>query len=91
MARYVIDGSFDTKDTTTINGDGFVATITTETADLVDTRGGYRYHQGAFRVRVRCEPVQDGQPKTKTFKGETAWSAAERYAEDARWFFRRIA
>jgi len=85
MSRYVITGTWDES----ISYDEAGSTITIETADLRDTRSGAVYTQGAYRVRIKS--TVEGAPRTKTFKGETAWSASERYAEDARWFFRRQA
>jgi hypothetical protein len=67
------------------------ASVTTEIADLRDKRNGQVYRQGAYRVRVRCHPVLSGQPRTKSFYGETAWSDAARYADDALWWFRQHA
>ena len=61
----------------------------TETASLRDTRSGSVYREGAYRVRIERKPALPNQPRTKTFKGETAWSHAESYARDARWWFNR--
>jgi hypothetical protein len=91
MARYMILPDWSVESTTTIDdGETKGAVITVETASLKDTRSGHVYAQGAYRVRVRCEPTRPDQPRTRTFKGETAWSQAERYAEDTRWYFRRL-
>ena len=51
-----------------------------ETADLTDTRTGHVYEDGAYRVRMTRK--LEGW-RTKTFKGESAWSAADCYARDA--------
>lgn len=59
-----------------------------ETATLVDNRSGREYPLGASRVRF--ENKVDGF-RAKTFKGESAWSDAERYAVDAIFAQRRQA
>ena len=84
-ARYVVDGPW-TQANTWFAG---LAKITTETASLRDTRSGSVYREGAYRVRIERKPALAGQPRTKTFKGETAWSHAEMYAYDARGWFNR--
>lgn len=82
--RYVIIGGWDTEQVTTpIVG----VNVITESATLKDTRGGYEYRQGAWRVRV--EGDLPDKPRTRTFKGESAWSAAERWAGDLVWQLRR--
>lgn len=43
--------------------------------DLVDDRG-YIFYEGAWKVKI-------GNRRAKTFKGETAWSDADRYLSDA--------
>jgi hypothetical protein len=58
-------------------------TLVVEVADLRDTQGGHVYTDGAYRVRK----VGKGENlatrfRAKTFKGETAWSDAERYFGD---------
>ena len=83
--RYVIDGP-RTQANTWFAG---MATITTATASLRDTRSGSVYREGAYRVRIERKPALPNQPRTKTFKGETAWSHAEMYAYDARGWFNR--
>lgn len=52
---------------------------------MTDTRDGHLYRDGAERVTVRGVAGF----RTRTFKGETAWSDAERYANDALWAARR--
>ena len=51
-----------------------------EDSDLHDPRTNTTYPDGAVRVRFL---VSVPGFRTKTFKGETAWSDAERYARDA--------
>jgi len=55
-----------------------------EVADLVDTRTGRTYVDGAYRVVVAetGKPAVRGKGGTVPFKGETAWSDAERLATD---------
>lgn len=48
-----------------------------ERADLKDTRTGDTFTDGARRVVSLVEGF-----RTKTFKGETAWNDAQRYADD---------
>jgi len=60
-------------------GDAF-GRVVTYTADLLDTKTGHIYYNGSYRVSV-LGPA--GRPRGRTFKGETAWSDAERYAIDA--------
>ena len=55
--------------------------ITIEHADLLDTRSGDIFRQGAFRVLVDGKPVK-GKGGSTPFIGETAWSDAERLARD---------
>ena len=50
------------------------------TGPLVDTRTGTTYPEGAYKV---CVSGPSGKPRTRTFKGETAWSHAASYARDA--------
>jgi hypothetical protein len=86
--RYVIAGPWSVNTTSTFDHDDATSTLTVETTDLRDTRSGTVYREGAYRVQVVS--TVSGAPRTKVFKGETAWSQAERYAEDARLFFRRV-
>ena len=55
------------------------AVITVEQADMLDKQTNQRYVGGAYRVRLTNVPDM----RTKTFLGESAWSAAARYAGDA--------
>lgn len=61
-----------------------------DTADLIDTRDGRRYRDGAYRVSLIAGRAAPGW-RGKTFRGESAWSAAERYATDAAWSALRAA
>ena len=51
--------------------------ITVYTDDLV-TKDGYRHPQGVFKVTSKLF-------RSKTFKGETAWSDAQSYVNDQLW------
>lgn len=73
-ARYKIDGPWDTQTVETLR-DG--VTMARQTADLRDTRTGALYGDGAHRVTVDGKAVPGG-----TFKGESAWNAADRLALD---------
>lgn len=82
--RYAIVGSWSTEETVTAEdmswgGDSTRYSVITETATLRDTRSGTEYREGAYRVRV--VPTLAGH-RGKTFRGETAWSDAARYAGD---------
>lgn len=80
MSRYEIVGDFTerTRHDLTYYHD-VRRIIITEVADLRDTQGGRVHEDGAYRVRV--EPHYSGAPRTKTFKGESAWSLAANYAD----------
>jgi hypothetical protein len=67
------------------------STITTECSALRDKLNGAVYPDGFYRVRIVTSLRCDGAPRTKSFKGESAWNNAYRYAEDARSFFNRKA
>jgi hypothetical protein len=54
-----------------------------ESADALDTRTGIVYGEGAMRVRVNGKAPR-GKGGTVPFYGETAWSDAQRLAEDLR-------
>lgn len=54
-----------------------------QSADIVDTKNGREYSEGAFRVvdGRTGKPVK-GKGGVTPFFGETAWSDAERLASD---------
>jgi hypothetical protein len=79
-ARYEATGTWETTWQVSVRG----ATIIIEVRDLRDTRSGTVYRDGCHRVRITRAEALPGQPRSKTFKGESAWCNAERYAEDAR-------
>lgn len=89
--RYQATGS--SRLTRTIEVEG--ATITEEVMDCRDTRNGTVYTDGCHKVYVTTPSAKHsrkpGTPRSKTFYGESAWSNAARYAEDARWWFERQA
>jgi hypothetical protein len=80
MSRYSIEGPWELAETLVLN-DGYAGESyvlgKVETATLVDGTGGYRYEQGAYRVTSKVPGI-----RTKTFRGESAWSNAARYADD---------
>lgn len=53
-----------------------------EEADIVDTRNGQVYTDGAMRVTVDGKPAKRGKGGTVPFFGECAWMDAERLASD---------
>ena len=55
---------------------------TVEVGDLLDTRTGTTYAEGWHRVQLTPAGRERTGMRTKTFRGETAWSDAERYARD---------
>lgn len=73
--RYKVTGEWSTYRTT-------FAPFIIESADLVDTRSGHVYQDGAMRVTVDGKPAVRGKGGTTPFKGETAWSDADRLASD---------
>jgi hypothetical protein len=74
-ARYTIEGPWEDQGT---NG-----SFTTQAATLVDSQGGYRYDQGAWRVvNADGKPAVKGKGGTVPFKGETAWSHAAALCRD---------
>lgn len=57
--------------------------FTVETADTRDTKGGYEYSEGAYRVvDENGKPAKRGKGGTVPFYGELAWCDAERLARD---------
>lgn len=80
MSRYKVKGDWATD---TVLSDH----VKIEVSTLIDTRNGQEYRDGAHRVVVKNV---EGY-RTKTFKGESAWCNAERYANDAEWARRRAA
>ncbi len=68
MPRYTIDAS-------TWSTEAIEYALKWESATLVDTRNGNRYRDGAHRV-LRAGKI------LKTFRGETAWSDAQRLFHD---------
>jgi hypothetical protein len=84
-ARYTVQGPWRRISSTSITV-GFDEKVIgyIERADLLDTRTGDTYEDGARRVRSLVEGF-----RSKTFKGETAWSDARRYSDDLHAFARR--
>ena len=75
MSKLIIDQSSWTvyQDSVRDSIDGSIQ-VTVEFADVMDRNGAYHW-DGAWRVRLNGKHV-------KTFKGETAWSDAQRLADD---------
>jgi len=73
MGRYVVDPD----DAWRIHDNSYGFGVSVEVRDLIDTRSGTRYVDGAHRV-----VSENDAQKTKVFKGESAWSAAQRLAYD---------
>jgi hypothetical protein len=65
---------------------GNVIRVETQTATLIDTRGGYTYSHGARRVTIK---MRGGGKRTKTFIGDHAYHDAKRWADDIVWDLRR--
>jgi hypothetical protein len=85
MTRYSTPGPWSTIARTNVNGyyGSRIGAVQIETGPLLDSRGGYRYEDGAHRVSVSKRPEwATTWPRGKTFKGESAWCAAERYRDD---------
>jgi len=78
-ARYTIEGPWEDQGTS----GSFTTQAATQAATLVDTRGCYRYDQGAWRVvNADGKPAVKGKGGTVPFKGETAWSHAASLCRD---------
>jgi hypothetical protein len=86
-ARYTPTGTWDERWRVSASG----AVITIQVCDLRDERTGTVYRDGTHKVHVRKSDrlPATGQPRSKTFKGELAWCNAERYAEDAHWWYQQ--
>lgn len=55
------------------------AEVVVKVADLLEKRSGHVWSNGAYKVQLTNVPGM----RSKTFYGESAWSDAARYAEDA--------
>jgi hypothetical protein len=78
--RYIVDDVWTTIETQyidTYNGD--TITVTTDLADVTDTRGGYKYDDGARRVTVK---MKGRGKRSRVFIGEMAWADGRRWADD---------
>lgn len=85
MSRYTISGPWTTISRTNVTGfyGSRIGAVQIETGPLVDTRTLARYPDGAHRVTISQRPEgATTWPRGKTFKGESAWCAAERYRDD---------
>jgi hypothetical protein len=85
-SRYTTPGPWTTISRTNVNGyyGTRVGAVQIETGPLIDTKcNNQRYEEGAHRVTITKRPEGVAVwPRGKTFKGETAWSQAERYRDD---------
>lgn len=80
MARYAPTGSWHTAfHMSFTNDDDSTSSVTVEIADCRDQRGGRTYTDGTFRVTLRNITGM----RSKTYYGESAWSNAQRLANDA--------
>lgn len=57
-------------------------TVAIEACDIVDTRNGQTYRNGAYRVTKGGKPFKVGKGGTVPHIGELAWAAAERDFND---------
>lgn len=78
MSRYTT-GNFKTDSTYRSDDGALLATLSI--GELTDTRTGRTYPDGAHKVTL-SRTARDLGFKSKTFKGETAWSDAERLIRD---------
>src|SRR5690606_1272496 len=62
-------------------------------ADLLEKRSGHVWSSGAHKVQIEklagTTRAQTGQPRSRTFYGESAWRDAARYVEDYDWWLKR--
>jgi hypothetical protein len=88
--RYTATGPWDVEADVQIDDyDGEQAgRVVTKSGPLRDDRTGTVYAEGAWNVTV---DGPKGHPRSKTFDGESAWSNARRYADDAAYWIRRNA
>lgn len=86
MARYKVKGPWFSE---TVVGVG-PATVSTWSADLVDFHGQV-FRGGAHKVLVEAPDdwYDKVVKKSRIFKGETAWSDAQRHADDIRMYLVR--
>lgn len=89
MSRYrVTERPWFTEQTFTGRFEGFMACVELQVSDIVDTRNGTVYADGAYRVIVNGK-AHRGKGGTVPFYGESAWSDGERlYGDtlaDLRW------
>ena len=75
MSRYKVSSPW------TIDDESY-APFVVESADIVDTRNGDVFRDGAIRVVVAGKPALRGKGGTVPFYGECAWSDARRLAGD---------
>lgn len=78
MARYKVVGNWNQGRTASVSGEVFMI----ESADIIDTKNGTRYEDGAYRVLRNGKAVKQGKGGTVPFYGEMAWADAERLFSD---------
>ncbi len=78
MSRYKVSSPWSTA--TTVY-DPYIVQV----ADIIDTRNGTTYRDGAQRVVLHGKPAKRGKGGTVPFYGESAWMDAERLAGDLQW------
>lgn len=80
MSRYKVTSEWHGGKSATAGGGTVYFQI--EVADIIDTKSGVRYEDGAFRVTRNGRPAIVGKGGTVPFFGETAWADAERLFND---------
>ena len=81
MSRYAIVGAWSHESTVYAeDSSGTAYAVRIDTATLRDTRTNNDYREGAWKVSVT---PRHASTRAKTFRGESAWSNATRYAGDA--------
>ena len=85
MSRYTTPGPYTTISRTNVTGfyGSRIGAVQIEVGPLIDIRTSTRYPDGAHKVTISQRPAGvTTWPRGKTFKGESAWCAAERYRDD---------
>jgi hypothetical protein len=77
--RYKVHGPWRTDHT--------VGMLRIEVADALDKKTGHVFTDGAYRVvdHITGKTINTGKGSRIPFYGESAWSAAERLANDLYW------
>lgn len=80
MSRYKVTSEWSGHQSASAGGGQDVFQV--ESADIVDTKNGARYRDGAYRVTKNGRPAIVGKGGTVPYYGESAWSDAERLFND---------